>query len=280
MDTSARLRFARMTTAASANCLPTVRYVCMYVCTYLGWHDGFATNAYFAGGRSAGHAGCWNQNLGRHAAAGCGGGRWRRRSRPGAYTHTAAPCIIDPETTFFLLSQQNVDLQQIEKLLEGGLPKPKPVAAAAAAAAAAALIPGQPAYHYHPRMHHPQHPHGVVVRAGGAAVRHAVIHMDDVHRMVHARRRGGVMVQPMHMAMPMPMPVMPQLPIPGHAHVMRNHMPPPAMPLQMNLPPPATPIAAMPIPPQQRPAKAMAIEAHNLEPRGNRKRARVNNDGR
>eukprot|EP01036_Dinobryon_divergens_P024455 gene24455-32905_t len=150
---------------------------------------------------------------------------------------------------------QNVDLQQIEKLLEGGLPKPKPPAAAAAPAAAAVVIPGQPPFLYNAPVYRHQHmQHGAMIGFGGAGAAQAAVNMEEFRRIHRARRRGAVIVA--H-PMPIPMPMMPQMPLPA------MYMPPPAMPV-----------------PPQRPARAAAVEAHIIEPRGNRKRARFNDDGR
>ena len=168
------------------------------------------------------------------------------------HTHTSSS--IDPESALCCLSQ-NVDLQQIEKLLEGGLPKSKPPAAApaaAAAAAAAVVIPGQPPFLYNARHQHMQH--GAMIGFGGAGAAQAAVNMEEFRRIHRARRRGAVIVA--H-PMPIPMPMMPQMPQPA------MYMPPPAMPV-----------------PPQRPARAAAVEAHIIEPRGNRKRARFNDDGR
>jgi hypothetical protein len=143
-----------------------------------------------------------------------------------------------------------VDLQQIEKLLEGGLPKPKPPITTAAAG-----IPGQPQPHlqFDPQMYHHMQ-YGAMMGFGGAGPAQAAIHMVEFRRVHRARRRGGVIVAAQAMHMGMAMPMMPPL---------RN----PPLPLPaMNLPPPAMPNAPNP---------AMVVE-----PRGNRKRARFNDNGR
>ncbi len=149
--------------------------------------------------------------------------------------------------TFHSPQNANANLEQIEKLLEGGLPKPKPADPAPVPVPAAALLPWQmPGQGFGPLHLAGQYNVGPMIMVGRQ----------------HRRGRFMALAQ-QHMHMPIPMPG----PGPMVQHIgMGNHMPPPAAPLQipmqMPMPLPAAPIAPV----------------DNFAPRGTRKRTRLRYD--
>ena len=143
--------------------------------------------------------------------------------------------------TFHSPQNANANLEQIEKLLEGGLPKPKPTVPVPAAAAA--LLPWQmPGQGFVPPQPYPPH----------LAGQYQVGPMIMVGRQ---HRRGRIMAHA-------------QQHMPGQHIGMGNHMPPPAAPLQIPMPMPMPmPLPAAPIAP-----------VDNFAPRGTRKRSRLRYD--